>query len=334
MVWLKLAICIVLILFTGRLVARYADVIARRTGLGRVRIGLILTSLVTSLPEVFNAVSAITIVHAPDLTVGNVLGANTFNMANLAFLDIIGRSGCILYGSSKNHRITARFSLLIVTVAALGIYTSQHFSLPTLGWIGWYTPVILAIYLLSARTIFVAERRELRDLSKMEAELEPEQKSGGHIYLYFTLSSAVIIGAGIWLAIIGEEVAGITGWNRSFVGSMFLAFSTTIPEITVSFTAIRIGADDLAIANMIGSNLFNITIITIGELLYLQGPILAHVSPQHLITAVTVIAMNLLLMAGLRNPPQREFHRLNWWNTSMLVLFLFSALYRFTLAQA
>ncbi|MDD5127261.1 MAG: hypothetical protein PHR43_04070 [Dehalococcoidales bacterium] len=332
MVWLKLTVCIVLIVFTGRLVAGYADVIARRTGLGRLWVGLILTSLVTSLPEVFNAVSAVTIVHAPDLTIGNVLGANTFNLANLAFLDIIGRSGCILYGSSKNHRITARFSLLIVTVAALGIYTSQHFSLPALGWVGWYTPVILIVYLLSARTIFVAEKRQLHELKQVEAEIEPEHKSGKSVYLYFILSSLVIIGAGIWLAIIGEEVALMTGWDRSFVGSMFLAFSTTMPEITVSLTAIRIGAEDLAIANMIGSNLFNITIITIGELLYSKGPILSDVSPHHLITAITVIALNLLLMAGLRNPPQREFHRLNWWNTSMLILFLVSAFYRFTLA--
>ncbi|MDD4859354.1 MAG: hypothetical protein PHR56_04030 [Dehalococcoidales bacterium] len=332
MVWIKLLICIIAILITGRLVAGYADIIARRTGLGRVWIGLILTSLVTSLPEVFNAISAVTIVHAPDLTIGNLLGANTFNLANIAFLDIVGRQGCILLGSSRSHQKTALFSLLIVAIAVAGIYTSRHFSLPVLGWIGWYTPVILAIYLLSARTIFVAERRELHELSHVEAELEPRQKSGRIIYLNFALSSLVIIGAGIWLALIGEEIADITGWNRSFVGSLFLAFSTTMPEITVSFTAIRIGADDLAISNMIGSNLFNITIITIGELLYFKGPILADVSPSHLITGFTVIALNLLLIAGLRYPPHRESHRLNWWNTTMLILFFISALYRFTLA--
>ncbi len=80
MVWVKFIFCILAIFFSGRKIARYGDVIAEKTGLGGVWIGLILLALITSLPELFNGVSAVIIVDAPDLTVGNLLGANAFNL--------------------------------------------------------------------------------------------------------------------------------------------------------------------------------------------------------------------------------------------------------------
>ena len=94
MVWLKFIICVVVIFISGRKVARYGDVIAEKTGLGGVWIGLILIAALTSLPELFNGVSAITLVDAPGLTIGNILGANMFNLFNLALLDLFHRFLC------------------------------------------------------------------------------------------------------------------------------------------------------------------------------------------------------------------------------------------------
>ena len=133
------------------------------------------------------------------------------------------------------------------------------------------------------------------------------------------------------LAAIGEEIALVTGWGQSFVGSLLLAFVTTLPEITVSFAAMRIGATDLAVANMIGSNLFNLTIMPITDIIYVKGPILAGVSGSHLITAVAVVVMTSLFITGLRLKPGR-FFRLSWWNCALIVLFLASAYFSFIMA--
>lgn len=154
--------------------------------------------------------------------------------------------------------------------------------------------------------------------------------SSRRTYLYFAISAAFIIGAGTWLAIIGEEVAQITGWGESFIGSLLIGFATTLPEITVSFTAMRMGAIDMAFANMIGSNLFNMTIIPIDDLLYLQGPVLAAVSERHLITALAVTVMTLVFIAGLRFRPKR-FIRLSWCNSALIGLFLLGSYFSFTL---
>ncbi len=328
MVWLKLAICILIIFFSGQRVAKYGDIIAGRTGIGQVWMGVIAIAAITSLPELFTGISAVTLVDAPDLTVGDLIGANAFNMLNLALLDIVHRNGSLLAAASATHQLTGWFSLLLILVVAISILVSAWFHAMPIGWIGWYTPAIILLYLLSVRQIFYSERRQP---ATQENRIYSGEESLQRIYLYFGISAACIIGAGIWLAIIGNEIALTTGWGQSFVGSLFLAFTTTLPEITVSFTAMRIGAIDLAVANMVGSNLFNLTIIPITDLIYVKGPILAGVSQSHLITAAAVMVMTLLFVAGLRFKPNRVF-RLNWFSGSVIVLFLASAYFSFILA--
>lgn len=328
MVWLKLVICVLIIFFSGQKVARYGDILAEKTGMGRVWMGVIAIALITSLPELFTGISAVTLVSAPDLAVGDLIGANAFNLFNLALLDIFHRNGSILVTASRAHRVTGWFSLGLMVLVAVFILISSRFSAMPLGWIGWYTPVIIIFYVFSVRQIFSYEKKHP---PPQEAPLYEAHKSLKRILIYFCISAVFIIGSGIWLATIGDEIALETGWGQSFVGSLFLAFTTTLPEITVSFTALRIGAIDMAVANMIGSNLFNLTIIPVVDLIYTRGPLLAHVSESQLVTSAAVILMSLLFITGLRFKPGR-FYRLNWFNVGLVVLFVASAYLIFILA--
>ncbi len=331
LVWVKLILCVLIIFFSGKRVAKYGDIIASKTGLGGVWTGLILIAIVTSLPELFTGISAVTLVGVPDLTIGNLFGANTFNLLNLAILDIAYRNGSLLTAVSPSHRLTGWFSLILVMVAAASIFISQ-FSTMGIGWIGWYTPIIILLYLVFIRIIFRTERRQS---SPQEVDREVAQDyreiSLKRVYFYFAISAVFIIGAGTWLAIIGEELAQVTGWGQSFVGSLFLAFTTSLPEITVSFAAMRIGAVDLAVANMIGSNLFNMTVIPIDDLFYVKGPVLAAVSEVNILTALVAMLMSGVFIAGFRFKPKR-FLRLSWWNCALIGLFLVGAYFSFTMA--
>jgi len=326
LVWAKFIFCIIIIFFSGKRVARYGDIIANRTGLGGVWTGFILLALITSLPELFTGVSAVTLVGAPDLTVGDLIGANAFNLLNLAVLDIACQNSSLLAVASRTHRLTGLFSLVLVFVVAVSIFISLHFHTLDIGWIGWYTPIIILLYLVFARRIYVLERQS----SFQEVKPDYKEKSTRRVYLHFTISAAFIICAGIWLALIGDEITVATGWEQSLVGSLFLAFTTSLPEITVSFAAMRMGATDLAVANMIGSNLFNMTIIPIGDLLYLKSPLLAAVSEEHLITALSVMLMTMIFIAGFYFKPRR-FYRLSWWNCALIALFLVGAYSSFAL---
>jgi cation:H+ antiporter len=329
LVWLKFVFCVLVIFFSGRAVAKYGDIIALRTGLGRVWIGVVLLALVTSLPELFTGVSAVTLVGAPDLTIGNLFGANAFNLLNLALLDIAYRYGSLFGMASPVQRLTGWFSMALVAIAAVSIFISSRFFDMGIGWIGWYTPLIILLYLFFMWQIFRSQQRQpARPL------IEQPDYAGAtmsRVYLYFAIAAACIIGAGTWLAVIGEEIATITGLGESFIGSLLIGFSTTLPEITVSFTALRLGAVDMAVANMIGSNLFNMAIIPIDDLLYSPGPILASVSTNHLLTAGIVILMTGIFIAGLSLRPRRYF-RMSWCNLTLILLFLIQAYFSYTLA--
>jgi len=325
LVWLKFILCVLVIFFSGRAVARYGDIIARRTGLGGVWIGVILLALVTSLPELFTGISAVTLVGAPDLTIGNLFGANAFNLFNLALLDIVYRNGSLLGAVSPVHRLTGWLSMALVLVAAVSIFISSRFSAMGIGWIGWYTPVIILLYIFFMWKIFRSQQRQPPpQATDQRAEADYGEIPMGRVYLYFAIAAAFIIGAGTWLAIIGEEIATVTGWGESFIGTLLIGFSTTLPEITVSFAAMRMGALDMAVANMIGSNLFNMTVIPIDDLLYLPGPVLASVSTNHLLTASMVVVMTGIFIAGLRFKP-RKFLRLSWCNLTLIALFVLQA---------
>ncbi len=328
MVWVKLVVCILVIFFSGQKVAKYGDFIAERTGMGQVWMGVIAIAAITSLPELFTGISAVTLVSAPDLAVGDLIGANAFNMLNLALLDIFHRNGSLLVTASQAHRLTGFFSLLLVLVVAVSIFVSSRFYAMPVGWIGWYSPLIIILYILSVRQIFYYEKHHP---PRKEFAVYQEDESLKKVYLYFSVSTVFIIGAGIWLATIGDEIALATGWGHSFVGSLFLAFTTTLPEMTVSFTAVRIGAIDMAIANMIGSNLFNLAIIPVIDLIYTKQPILSAVSGGHLVTAAAVIVMTLLFIIGLRVKPNR-FFRLSWCNGGLIILFIASAYSSFIVA--
>jgi cation:H+ antiporter len=159
---------------------------------------------------------------------------------------------------------------------------------------------------------------------------EPKELPLKTVYLRFSLVSAAIIGAGIWLSFIGDEMAATYGWQTSFVGSLFLAITTSLPELVVTVAALRLGAIDMAIADIMGSNMFNLALVTPVDLAYRRGPILASVSPVHLVTAVIVIIMNLLVIAGLRFRQKRKtFSFISWYGIALAGFYVFGVYWLF-----
>jgi cation:H+ antiporter len=126
--------------------------------------------------------------------------------------------------------------------------------------------------------------------------------------LFYIASAITIVAAAIWLARIGDSIAHAMGWEASFVGTQFLAFSTSLPELAASFAAIRIHAPELAITNVLGSNLFNMGFILFLDDVALAGqPLWSAISPVHGLTAVVAILMTAVVIVALamqlRNRP-------------------------------
>jgi cation:H+ antiporter len=152
------------------------------------------------------------------------------------------------------------------------------------------------------------------------------------IWIHFLLSAAVVVGCGIWLAYIGDGFVDKMGWHSSFVGTLILGFATTMPEIAVSFSALRIGAHEMAVANMIGSNLFNYAIIFVNDALYLRGDIFAALdSAAHLNTAALILVMTVVVIVGMRLRVKRKLAAgLAWYSYLLAALFLAGAVLNFS----
>jgi cation:H+ antiporter len=152
--------------------------------------------------------------------------------------------------------------------------------------------------------------------------------------ILYGVFAIMIAGAGIWLAYIGEELAQILSLGQNFVGSLFLGFATTLPEITVSVAALRIGAKELAVANMLGSNLFNMSIIFLNDVLYRKAPIFNVLSQQHIFTALIVILMTIIVCVGLiMKPNKKAVLRLSNYAVALIITFIIGAYINFILGK-
>jgi len=330
LVWLKFLACLAIILFAGTKLARYGDAIGKKTGLGGLWVGLVLLAVITSAPELVTGISSAALVDLPDLALGTLFGSCLFNLSILALLDILHRPAPILSRASSRHIASSGVGILLMAIAAGSILAGERLSGLALGWVGIPSIVILVVYLVAVRLMFRFERSHqlppLEAASPQYTEIPMRT-----VYLKFILAAAAVIGAGIWLSFVGDEIAETTGWDASFVGSLFLAISSSMPELVVSIAALRLGAIDMAVADILGSNMFNIAIIFAVDLFYTQGPILSSVSSAHLITAAVVMVMSLLVIVGLRLRQKRKtFIVISWYALALIGLYILGVYFLFT----
>jgi cation:H+ antiporter len=323
--WLQFAICAALIGAAGYRLSLYGDVIAEKTGLGRNWVGLVMLASVTSLPELVTGVSAVTVAKVPNIAIGDVLGSCVFNLLLVVLLDFLHRGESVYTRAGRGHILSAGFGTLLIGLVAFNLMLGARAPLPSVGHVGVYSAVIVLLYGFAMRTIFVYERRELAEATEQAAERYPGMTLR-HAATGYTLASLVVVAAGIWLPFIGAQLAQAMGWHKTFVGTLFVAFATSVPEVAVTLSALRLGALDMAIGNLLGSNLFDIVIVAIDDLFFLEGPILAHVSPLHVVSAVSAMMMNGVAIVGLLyRSPTRILRTVGWVSLFLLVIYLFNS---------
>jgi cation:H+ antiporter len=297
MIWLEFLATALVIVFAGVRLARYGDVLGEKTGLGRSWVGVVLLAATTSLPELFTGFGATALASLPDIAVGDVLGSCMFNLLILSFMDAI-QPEPLSTRAHQGHALSVGFGLVLVGIAGLGLVSGAR--LPALGWIGPYSPALIALYFVSMRLIFAHEKHRLaRETREVAEELQYGAMPLRVAALHYTTAAVLVIAAALWLPRLGAELARQSGLGEAFVGSLFVAITTSLPEIVVSLSAVRIGAIDLGIGNVLGSNLFNLLILGLDDIFFRQGPLLAAVDPSHSVAVLAVVTMNGLFLTGL-----------------------------------
>jgi cation:H+ antiporter len=325
LVGLAFGACLAAILVAGVHLSRAADVIADKTGFSRSWIGLVLLATVTSLPELVTTLSAVTLAHVPDIALGDVLGSCVFNLMLIAILDFLQRGESVLTRASQGHLLSAGFGVIMIGFVGLNILLAREGATPALGHVGLASPILLGLYLVAMRSVYRYERRTRVVHTAEAAELYPELTLHRAVVRYL-LAALVIVAAGTALPFVGDQLAAVMGWRRSFVGTLFVALATSAPEVVVTVTALRLGTLDMAIGNLLGSNLFDTAIVAIGDCAFLPGPILAHVSPVHVVSATSAVIMTGVAIVGLvYRAPGHLFRAVGWASLLLVVLFVLNS---------
>ena len=328
--WIGFIICTATIVFSGSKLSKYGDIIAEKTGLGRTLTGVILIASVTSLPELITGISSVTYAGVPDIAVGNVLGACVLNILLFALLDFFYHPKPLSAEAHQGHILSAGFVILLLGIVATSIFLGE-FILP-LGWIGPYSLLFIFIYLLAMKLIHTHEKKEISAFIKKHAiELRYKDIPTKTAFVYFGINAIVVIAAATLLPKIGEGLAEITGLGQTFVGNIFIAFTTTLPEAIVSLYAIRIGSIDLAIGNLLGSNIFNIFILAIDDIFFIKGPLLSFANPNQVIPALSAIIMTTVAVIGLTYHTGKKIFFLAWDSIAIIFCFIVNVLILYSL---
>lgn len=328
--WSQFVVCLAVIAVAGARLVHYGDALAVLTGLSRNWIGLVLVATVTSLPELVTGLSAVTVAAAPDIAIGDALGSCVFNLVTLSIADLLHRQGSIYSQASPGHVLSAAFGVVLLGMAGLAILMPAFFLVPAMGHVGAGSVVLLGLYLIAMRTIFRQEQRSL-PVARPEAHagMTLRQALAGYAF-----TGAAIMAAGVWLPMVGVQLATAMGWSNSFVGTLFIAFATSAPELATTLAALRIGAIDLAFGNLLGSNLFDLLIVAIDDIAYLPGPIFTAVAPSHAISALVASVMSgAVVVALVYRPTTRVLRTMNWVSASLVGLYLVNAIIQYRYGQ-
>lgn len=319
-IWLQFIACTAVILFAGVKLSKYGDIIAEKTGLGRTWIGVVLMASVTSLPELITGVSSVKLFDLPNIAVGDVLGSCMFNILIIALLDFRRGDTPISSQAHQGQTLTAAYGILLLGSVSIALVAGAK--IPVFGWVGLYSVFFLLIYLGAMRMVFLYEKRRFLETPQaIEEEIQYAHISRQRAYLMYALNALLVIGAATWLPHLGDAIAEMTGLGGTFVGSVFIAVSTSLPEVVVSFAALRMGAVDLALGNLFGSNLFNIGILAIDDIFYTKGPLLSHITGGHAITASAAIVMTAIAVVGLTYRASRKYYFIAWDSVGILAVY-------------
>lgn len=329
-VWMELALCAAVIAYAGARLSRYGDVIACKSGLSGAWVGLVLVAVVTSLPELVTGASAVTLAGAPDIALGDALGSCCLNLVILAALGLRRESPAVLGRASQGHILSSAFGILMLMVVMLALMPPGGRRIPAVAHVSLVSPLLVGLYLVAAKNIFTFEKRVLSQVAALAQDRYPELALAQALRRYAAFA-ALIIASGVALPFVAADLAERLGWSQSFVGTQFVAFTTSLPEIAVTVHAVRIGALDMAVAGILGSNLFNAAIVAIDDLLYAEGPIFEAATPVHAVTAATAAAMSAIAIVALMYRPTRRLWRgLDTPALSILALYAVNAWFVFS----
>lgn len=294
----QFAITAAIIVVAGTFLTRFAEQIAERTGIGRLLVGSILLAGATSLPELTVDIPAVRN-GLIDLACGDLVGSSLFNLLILAIVDLSSRTrGRMFSHQAAKHALSGNVSAALTAILALSLLAAPIAAGGELLGLSYGLWFVVLAYVLGIRMVYYDQQIISKSSTPSDGKPSPEQdRSLGKPIAGFVAAALAIIIAGPYLAEAAGRIAEHSGLGTTFVGTTLVAFSTSMPELVTSIVALRMGAHELVIGNVFGSNAFNMVLFAPLDWVH-AGPLLAELSPQHAVTAVAVILATMIAVLG------------------------------------
>ncbi len=302
----------------------YAEVIQLRTGMTGFFVGAVLVAGATSLPEVTTSVTS-GLIRSPDLAVGNVLGSNLFNLFILAVLDLWFRKKRMYVHISDKSFMPGLLGLLLAIIVAVAFLIQS--SANVFG-VGLDSLFIVAFYF--GGLYYLNKKDKLPDEPASEKEVQMSLKAG---ITRFAIAALLILAAGSFLTIIGDQIAIQTGLGQSFVGSLLIAGATSLPEVSVVYLALKRNQFNAALGVVLGSNMFNLILLAVADGFYRDAVLLRDASQINWISiAALILLTTVVLIATWKN---QQIKRFTWlpsllvvigYTATMIMLYLFGSI--------
>lgn len=292
------------IVYAGTKLTRYGDQIAEMTGLGGLWIGVVLMASATSLPEILTDVSA-ALMNAPDLAAGDLFGSNMANILIFGMIDLMHRQKRLWQQAAFEHALSAGLAMFLTSLAAFFVLYGVNVKH---GGFGLGSLLLLLFYIFGMRLVFRQEtlkRRQHEHEKVVEGKAGDERKETGKTEglrragVGFGASAAALLIAAPFLAGSAGEIAERSGITATFVGTSLVGITTSLPELVTVSAAVRLGAFDLAVGNLFGSNAFNMAAFFFVDLAFRHGSLFTAVSEAHAMTALWSILLMCIALMGI-----------------------------------
>ncbi len=281
----------------GIVLSRSADALGDVFRLDRSITGFLLLAAATSLPELVVSCQ-VAREGSPDMAVGSLLGSCLMNLLILAMIDLSRRTrGRILTPQAAAHALASLSSVLLAAVVAVAVMLPM---MPSLGRFHSATLLILVVYAVTFRLVYV-DRRVSGEDAMQDEETVTVRSVGWKKWrpaCWYSLSTLGIFLLAPSLASSSVELSDWLHLSGTFFGAVFLALVTSLPELVTTGEASRMGAEDMAIGNILGSNSFNLLILVAVDVCYPQ-PLFSSLASVHAIAALGIIVTTTVATMGL-----------------------------------
>lgn len=313
----------------GTRMVRLVDRLAQRTGMGQGFAGMLLLGGIVSLTEI-STVSAAAFTGSPLLALNNLLGSETINLFLLAAVDpLSGREALTSFIARPATLFQGTLGIVLLAFVAVAMSVED---VPFLGvGIGSTSLFLLCLGALwlsaryERRKAWVANRERGSTVAKEAADerLEDEGREPALSALVLRLAgfAVVIFVAGFVLSVSGDALAEQTGLGASFVGFLLVGISTSLPELSTITAAIRMKHHEMAVGNVLGSNIFNLLLIFLADVVYQGEPVLNQTGPFEIVATLLGILMTGILLLGLLERRDSTILKMGYDSAAMLAVF-------------